>query len=841
MIRSIALHSLAKQTRWVFLCGLLLAGIAFGVTWDRQHRIWVNELEQEVLENTLILGGKLAVVERELLGVLSLFNASKFVSREEFQTYVQPILKNNRYIQSLNWVSRVPHPRRKVYERNIESEGYPGFQITERSGQGRLSPAPDRGEYFPVSYVEPSEGNNFLLGFDMASIPGLHKVIRQATDTGQPTATEMMMKFRNQENQAGIFVFAPFYTDRKIPPTVDERRKKLKGFIVGFYRIRDMMRQMIEPYQAKGINLVIFDGDAGGENNRLYGNLLPDPLRQIRHLINFSGRIWFLVWQGSPAFHNGPQVANAFWVGGTILTLAIFMTIIFQMMASRTRQVESEVRSRTEELTETNQRLKSEIAARGKVENALHAAKEEADWANRAKSIFLANMSHEIRTPMNAILGYAQILKGNKTLEPKLQHNVQNILTSGDHLLHLINDILDISKIEAGKMEIHPTNFDLNELIRNISSMIGPRCEEKNIRWKVQGFVEGPLPVYGDEIKLKQIFINLLGNAVKFTDSGQISLKVTPQNRDQYLFEISDSGKGIPKEHREHIFDPFQQETDGIKTGGTGLGLSIVKRLTELMHGTLGLDTEPGRGSRFFFSLPLPSARGKVTRGLSPAARGFHLPDGVRLQALVADDNLQNRDMLSQILENAGFEVVTAKNGKEAIEQVRKRAPDIIFMDLRMPVMGGAEAIRTIKKEYGSIKTVAISASAFEHQREKTLKAGFDDFISKPFQIERIFDCLGRLLHVDFVQEEAESSRGKFTESKNLDLPDIRLPGDLIDRFKKAADLSNITDLKTCMKELETLGEDGRSLLEHLKPLAGQYDMNGIMNILEQVPHERKP
>jgi signal transduction histidine kinase/CheY-like chemotaxis protein len=829
-----SLGNLSNQSKAVLIGGFVLAIIVLFEVWDRQEDLWFEQLKQDVLENTLILGGKLEVIERELQGVLSLFNSSAFVTDEEFETYVIPILKNNTYIQSLTWLPRVSHSQREYYEGKMATEGYPDFRITEQSEEGTLIEASDREEYYPVHYVEPLKRNDALFGFDLSSIPSIEKVIRESRDTGKIMASEKFKYLQDSQSNAGIFVFAPYYETKTIPVTLENRRQNLNGFLVGFYRVGEMMNQMVQPYKAQGINLVVYDADASPGNNKLFGEPLPHPRREFKNLINFSDRNWFLHWQGSDEFMGGPKKSSAWWIAGGVQVFAVFLAIIFEMMASRTRQVENEVRTRTEELTQANDNLKLENEARRKAEKDLHAAKEDAELANKAKSIFLANMSHEIRTPMNAILGYSQILKGSQHLDPDQKTNIDHILQSGDHLLQLINDILNISKIEAGKMELNLTDFDLIELVHGISTMFQPRCQEKQIRWTLDFPEENSIVVHGDEIKLKQVLINLLGNAVKFIDTGEITFRMVPEPENRFLFEVIDTGKGISKEQQKNIFEPFHQESEGAKKGGTGLGLAIVKKQLELMDGKLSLDSKPGKGSHFSFTLYLPPGKNAVVATKSKNIEYFHLADGFHVKALVVDDNEQNREVLSKILTSAGIEVLTAVNGEQALERIRLQPPDIVFMDLRMPVMNGYKALEFIKKDFGSqnIKTVAISASAFEHQRESTLLKGFDDFIPKPFHIEDIFNCLVNLLDVRFISEEEKSV---FNSENTLEISKIQLPETILNRLQQAADLSSLTDLKVCMQELESLGEDGKSLLTHLQPLVSKYDMNAILTLLKKV------
>ena len=294
-----SLGNLSKQSKTVLIGGFVLAIIILFEVWDRQEELWFEQLKQDVLENTLILGGKLEVIERELQGVLSLFNASSFVTDEEFETYVIPILKNNTYIQSLIWLPRVSHSQREYYEGKMATEGYPDFHITEQSDEGTVIEAIQREEYYPVHYVEPLKRNDALFGFDLSSIPSIKKVIRESRDSERIMASEKFKYLQDNQNNAGIFVFAPYYETKTIPVTLENRRQNLNGFLVGFYRVGEMMNQMVQPYQAKGINLVVYDADAASGNDKLYGEPLPNPRREFKNLINFSDRNWFLLWQGT--------------------------------------------------------------------------------------------------------------------------------------------------------------------------------------------------------------------------------------------------------------------------------------------------------------------------------------------------------------------------------------------------------------------------------------------------------------------------------------------------------------------------------------------------------------
>jgi PAS domain S-box-containing protein len=464
-------------------------------------------------------------------------------------------------------------------------------------------------------------------------------------------------------------------------------------------------------------------------------------------------------------------------------------------------------------------------------------ARREAEEANKAKSLFLANMSHEIRTPMNAILGYSQILLRRKDLHADIIDSIRTIDTSGKNLLTMINEILDISKIEAGKMEINPSDFALNGLIDNISSLFELRCKQKRLQWTIKG-LSSPTFVRADEGKLRQVLVNLLGNAVKFTESGEIILSITAREDNQYRFDIIDTGNGIPLEAQDKIFEAFQQDDEGEKVGGTGLGLAISKKQVELMGSELLLKSEVNEGSKFYFTLTLPPAEMEAI----PDRRGkhrdvLHLASEYKVRALVVDDIKDNRDVLAKLLLDIGVEVFEAENGKEGVEKTKEHQPDIVFMDMRMPVMRGEDAIKLILEEFGKdrIKIVSITASALDRQRDFYIDMGCHEFITKPFMAEQIYSCLEELLDIEFVYDDDEVSQNESSSIEELDLSQISIPEDLYEKLKKSAELYNITSCEKTLKELQERDGGSKQLLEHLVRLIKNYDMEAIIKVLEDV------
>ncbi len=466
-----------------------------------------------------------------------------------------------------------------------------------------------------------------------------------------------------------------------------------------------------------------------------------------------------------------------------------------------------------ERVRERTAALQAEIIERKRAEDAAAAA-------NKAKTSFLAHMSHEIRTPLNAVLGYAQILQRDKALPPEHRRAIEAIANSGAHLFGLIDDVLDISKIEAGRMELQLADFSLAGLVRRLEAMFRHRCEQKRLRFSVTRPAETGW-VRGDEGKLRQVLINILGNAVKFTERGEISLRVGKKAGGVHHFEVADTGIGMDEEEQARVTAPFSQGAGGIRKGGSGLGLAISKRQIELMGGELRFQSEAGAGSRFSFSLPLPGA------GVLPGRTDYgtaRLAPGCKINALVVDDIEENRTVLAGLLSAAGCGVLTAENGQQALEIVRVAAPDIIFMDIWMPGMNGIETTHAILAEGGGkARIIAHSASAFDHEQRRYLDAGFDDFFAKPFRYERVCECLAQHLQARFEQEPPPV----------IPPPgDFALPEELALRLKAAAELYNVTAMKACLGEAALLGDGAKDVADHLLAAVHRCDIDLILEYL---------
>jgi CheY-like chemotaxis protein len=460
----------------------------------------------------------------------------------------------------------------------------------------------------------------------------------------------------------------------------------------------------------------------------------------------------------------------------------------------------------------------------------LEASERRAQEATLAKSRFLASMSHELRTPLNAILGFAMLLRKKPERSQEDRDHLDRIHRAGEHLLGLINEVLSISKIEAGKLTLNMGPFALRGMVGSIAEMIGVRTHEKGLDLEVHVAPEVPDAVEGDEGKLRQVLINLLGNAVKFTSVGTISLSIT-QEDDRTRFEVRDTGAGISPQERDSLFGAFAQTEAGRRSReGTGLGLHISQAMVQLMGGEIRVESEQGKGSQFHFTLLLRHAETAGDRGLE-TREALGLAEGqVSLRVLVVDDRVDNRDLLRELLQGWGFQVKEAVDGQEGLELWEAWSPQVVWMDLRMPRLDGPEAVRRIRvleSELGRARTAifALSASVLETDRSAVLAAGFDEFIFKPFQESQIAAAMEKHAGVRFLRAEASRSQ----ESLPLQKEEIST---LPEAWRK--DFQNsllLGDAEEALRLLETL-EDA-TLAPRIASFVRAYRFDEILRTLD--------
>lgn len=483
------------------------------------------------------------------------------------------------------------------------------------------------------------------------------------------------------------------------------------------------------------------------------------------------------------------------------------------------------------------------VTARRKAEREMLEAKETAELANRAKSDFLATMSHELRTPLTGILGYAQLLKNEANISEKHRNGLAVIENSADHLLSLINEILDLSRIEAGSLELHLEPVNLSRHLETLSNIMRARAEDKRLSYTFECLSELPPLVLGDERRLRQVLINLLDNAIKYTTEGGLALKVG-YHENNIRFLVEDTGMGIKPENLEAIFESFQRVHDRkLGVEGTGLGLAISQKLVSLLGGTLQVKSTVGEGSQFWFDLHLPAVEGQSDESAVKEPQVIAIK-GERKKLLIVDDKLDNRLFLRDLLNPLGFETQEAQDGEECLGQALAFQPDVILMDLRMPNMDGLEATRKIRTipELKDVVIIAISASSFEHNRHECLEAGTDAFLSKPFRIIKLLELLRDHLHIELVYKRASlttSTTEAQTErpSPNISVPSLEVLAPLLEQAKRG-------DIKKVITQIETISEspEFRTFAAKVLPMAKNFQVTKLCAYLASLipSHETK-
>ncbi len=804
--------------------GLLLSMLLSAYVYHWEHISLRNELRELAKDRAQVLYSNMRSSTEVLYSLASLHTATGAMDPGQFTLFALDAVRRHPELQAVEWIPRVSHAEREAYEMRKRASGFEGFMFTEIGEAGLLTRAAQRHEYFPVYLLEPYAGNAAAHGFDLGANEKRLAALEQARDTGLPVVTAPIRLAQETAAQQGFLMFYPVYSQQR-PDTLSERRHSLQGFALAVFRAGDVVDSAFRDITERGVTVTIYDvGEPHFPLSRQVGQ--PGPKRwwdgvltwvpaQVNWEldIDVAGRQWRLLFEPTAHFSTHRQPIQS-WLALVVGVLLTLLLVAYLAGASR----------RAREISESNAALRREIDERER-------AVEAAQAANRAKSDFLANMSHEIRTPMNAVLGYAQLLRRDARLDTDQCHSVDAIIVSGNHLLNQINAVLDFSKIEIGRMDVQMEDLHINDLMQEMAMMFRPRCVEKGLRLRVQLLPPELDAVHTDGGKLRQILINLLGNAVRFTHAGEVMLGCRKQDNGQYRFDVIDTGSGIPSAALERIFQPFYQGHWHNQSGGTGLGLAIALRQAKLLNCDLSVASEQGEGSRFTLQLPLEAARDGPLCKQRRAVR-WCLPEGTSLRMLVVDDLTANREILQRLLADSGCDTSQADSARAALAEVEARRFDAVFLDIRMPDIDGLELLKQMQSVQPDLLVIAYTALAFEQDRAHCLAAGCRAFLAKPIQAEELFVVLESLFDLH-IERDWDDSMGS---AQDLDISAVSLPADLLQRLLTAAELHSSTAMKACLEEIRDMDAEAQALEKHLRQLMRAYDMDGIARLITQIP-----
>lgn len=480
-------------------------------------------------------------------------------------------------------------------------------------------------------------------------------------------------------------------------------------------------------------------------------------------------------------------------------------------------------------------------------------ARRQAELASSSKGVFLANMSHEIRTPMNSILGYSQMLLREAKLEENHKGYLEKIVLSSRHLLSLINDVLDLSKIEVGRMDVIESVFDLGGLLNAVEVMLAPRAKEKGLTFQFTRTGDLPKYIDADEVKLRQIVVNLVANAIKYTSAGSVVVdaemisKVEQGDKTLLKIEVLDTGPGIDVEDAERLFKPFEQKddsNDSRTTEGTGLGLAISREYARLLDGDITLESDLGNGSNFTLLVPVrvDKSNDAATAGAKRTGRVIGLKGSKQIRILIVDDNSDANELTGRFLSSIGFKIESAVDGEDALVVFYEFQPHMVLMDRRMPKMDGLEALRHIKSsdEGRHIPVVIITASVFDEDYKECMMGGADAFIRKPYLEEELLREISRLANVqyEYEYEDEEKKRNTTRPLKQEDLQAIS--GEVIKKITASILKGDLDELLSLFDQLHEVDED---VLASLKRMARAYKYDELLSLVttqdtdEQTPN----
>jgi signal transduction histidine kinase/ActR/RegA family two-component response regulator len=694
-----------------------------------------------------------------LISGSSLFEASETVTREEWKNFNKFSTGNIKFIgvQGIGFSTIIKNNQLKEHITSIRKEGFSEYTVF---------PVGKRDLYTSVIYLEPfNEQNSHAFGYDMYSESVRRKAMQMARDYDKPTLSGKvtLQQDYKKNQQAGTIIYAPVY--KKTPVnTVEARRKEIIGWVFCVFRMEDLINSFLRDQYFKdkaSFRLQIYDDGKISTKTLLFDNqknsfnnkLIYDTKKQIIPIL-FNDKKWALVFSKQSEETPFFSVQTLFiLIGGATISFLLF-ALSYSLLITKKRakniaeKLSFDLLIKNQEYEQINKSVQKHykrlILSKEKLKEAnvkLKKSKIKAEESDQLKSAFLANMSHEIRTPMNGIMGFTELLKqGNLSLEEERSY-VEIIQKSGIRLLNIINDIVDVSKIEAGQMNVSLTSTNIDKQLQYINTFFKPETQEKGIQLILNtNPTEEALIITTDKEKLYAILINLVKNAVKYSNKGKIEFGYEIKG-DWIQFYVKDDGIGISKDRQKAIFERFVQAdfNDKMARQGAGLGLAIAKAYVDLLGGEIWVKSELDKGAAFYFKLPYSINNQKNNNTQFALEENQESCVVKNLKILVTEDDNISRLLILKVLKKFSKELLTAKTGLEAVEICRNNPDiDLILMDIQMPLMNGYEATKEIRKFNTAVIILAQTAFALEGDKLKTIAAGCNDYISKPIKIQEL-------------------------------------------------------------------------------------------------------
>jgi len=691
---------------------------------DNSHKL--IKKEAKIIENG---------IHRQINGGINLLrNLAIFIqntpnlNKELFNQYVSSVKENSTAVKAMSWNPIITQQQKSLHEIELEL-----IHSNNSSIKGEALQTDDLIVY--VKLISPEQGNEKAVGFNVFSNPSRKQTLNSAMESYQPKATPIIQLVQSYKKEPAFLLFYPVFEQHPL----DKNNKRLKGFATAVFLAEKILTNAFTQQQHQLFNYQVFEQGKQLPFLTNTKHIADEPIASTSDLESFTdtfsiaGQSW-----------NFNLLVNQEFVINTkseeflilyIFLVVVVITIITSLLLMNNRQLalDNIVNLRTESLKK---------------------AVKEANNANKAKSQFLANMSHEIRTPMNSVVGFSRLAQGSTDIK-EIKSFIDKISISSDLLLHIVNDILDISKIESSKLLLNNEIFDLHLVFKRIFSIFEVQASDKELSWDLIDNLPEQMFVNGDQTRIEQILMNLCGNAMKFTQHGGVSLTAdllkTPDNKAHIKIQVIDTGIGIIEKNLTNIFSPFTQADASTSRnfGGTGLGLTISKKLSQLMDGDIKVASSEGQGSTFTFTCQLSIAEPMVT-DMPPVrelAKTCHKRMS-KLKVLVAEDNRINQILINTMLKKLGINAALVENGQLAIDHLKQHHVDVILMDCQMPVLDGYQATALIRSisEFKNLPIFALTADVDTLSRKKAKSVGFNKHLSKPIDVVELTQSLQSVL-----------------------------------------------------------------------------------------------